>query len=117
MTKLLTPVTGAYLLEPAPQHLHNEALEVKVRSFREQTLDDLHQKVTAHESHLSKLDEDLFKRNKPKVDEEHHNLYKEFVGFAEEIKELKKEIFTLVEMQMKRSKQASMEVENGDSIF
>lgn len=156
MTKLLTPATNAYLLEPAPQHLHSEALEwlsdlefykteiifltklldiaflrvtsdenlkllkaleKKVRSFREQTLDDLHQRVTEHEKHLSELDEDLFKKNKPKVDEEHHNRYKEFVAFAEEIKELKKEIFTLVEVQMKRSKQASMDVANGNSIF
>lgn len=156
MTKQLTQATGAYLLQPAPQHLHNEALEWlsdlefykteisfltklldiaflrvtsdenlnqlkalerKVRSFREKTLDDLHLLITKHENHLSKLDEDVFKKKKYEIDEEHRNHYKDVVDFAEEIKELKKEIFTLVEVQMKRSKQASREVANGDSIF
>lgn len=156
MTKLLSPTNGAYLLGPAPEHLHRESLnwlselefykteiafltklldiaflritsgqnldelnvlEKKVRSFREKRLDELHNKIMRHENHLSELDEDVFKKNKPEIDEEHHSQFRDMTTFTDNIKELKKEIFALVETQLKRTKKVSRDFEDGISVF
>jgi GTPase involved in cell partitioning and DNA repair len=92
-------------------------LEKKINDFREKTLDDLHAKVISHENQISALDEDEFQKNKSAVDEVHHGHFREIMTFKNEVRELKKEIFELVENQLKRAKKTSMHFADGNSIF
>ena len=156
MTKLLSPVTGAYLLEPAPDMLHQDAtqwlsdlefyktelaflakilniaflrvssqqqlrglksLENKVKLFSEHSLDKLHEQVIRHENHLSELSEDKFKKNRKAVIEEHQAQFGEMRTFSDDVRDLKKEIFAVVENQLKRTKTVTGDLENGKLVF
>jgi hypothetical protein len=88
-------------------------IEKKVKSFRTKTLKLLHDGIIAHEQHLGALDELTFKQDEESTREEHRKYSSAMKEFTLSIKEIKKEIFEIVETQVKLVKKVANDYEDG----
>ncbi|MCX6290982.1 MAG: hypothetical protein NT126_04395 [Bacteroidetes bacterium] len=76
-------------------------LELRVKSFRSKKLADLYKDILDHENHLSDLEADLPVQDEQATREEHKKHEEDFREFTGEVKNLKREVFSFVEKELK----------------
>ncbi len=88
-------------------------LEGKVLLIKNNSLKQIKDKLILHEEHLGNLEEDLKSVNEQFIREEHINNKSVIISFLDSLKDIKKEIFEIIEIQLKKNKKIMNEFEQG----
>ena len=91
-----------------------EVLEKKVESFLEKTLGDLYSKTNRHEHNLFSINENVSEETEKLIRSEHSKLSGKIAVLMTSVKEIKKEIFEVVEKQLKVAKEITTGYEEGE---
>ena len=90
-----------------------ESLEQKMMGFTGKELPDLQDALKTHERMLAAQDLEAFEKDHAELAADHAQLSKAMADFTVLLKELKKEVFVLVEKQLRLAKQIAQQYEEG----
>ena len=90
-----------------------ESLEKKMMGFTGKELPALHEALVMHEKLLAAKDLETIEKSNDQLAKDHAQLGKAMGDFTSLLKELKKELFDLVEKQLRQAKQIVLDYESG----
>ena len=88
-------------------------LEEKVVLLKNNSLKQIKEKLILHEEHLGNLEENIKSFNEQSIREEHINNKSVINIFLDSLKSIKKEIFGIIEIQLKKNKKIINDFEQG----
>ena len=88
-------------------------LEEKVLLLKNNSLKQIKEKLIFHEEHLGNLEDNLISINEQFIREEHINNKSVLNSFLDSLKIIKKKIFEIIEVQLKKNKKIMKDFEQG----
>lgn len=89
----------------------------KLKSFRVEMLQKLADTLSLHERHLASLDLNVFAQNEYAIRQEHEQCRHDMIALTDSIRKIKKEIFNIVEKQLKQINKISKGFEEGSIVL